>query len=500
MNTGEYKNIKQNILISSSNKSDISNLNNDITLRFPSKIFFKPPSEVQLVNFSAKYEITLFGNTNNHFILTINPDYPYDLGKSIDYNVVPHFNPAIYDDQQFAASIEAALNVEVTEFINPSRTQYPLGGGPNPDIPPVPSSTIDTYPGLSFICSYTTIEIIVDNYQVEQDDSTSIYTITSTLPVTIQFDVKDSVGPLLGFGNGIYENITSIEGTSVQSIEKYNYINILNDSKLFLNNNEFAFPNFNDINCKMDLYNSNNERIPNLDHPGTPGSYNTDPGDTTISLGPAGTNLSYKNIAQLLLLLETELNRYSSSYTPEAVFKISYDYGKDLITIKNIGGTSPSRWGFSFDFASADNGVRATSGSMHKVLGFRQKSYFGQYEYTSVLESRSFDKIFAEDYLLLCSDLISNNTDRNVIGISNGDALKSNNVLFAIPELLTEHFTPVSIEHYTLNIESGSFSIGYKEGEFNNENKAELNFYLRLLSGRHIQSTVNWTALLSFTY
>jgi hypothetical protein len=500
MNTYEHRPIKQNILISSSNKSDISNLNNDITLRFPNKIFFKPPSEIQLVNFSAKYETTVFGNTNNHFVLTINPDYPSNFGNIKDYNVVPHFNPALYDDQQLAAAIEAALNVEVTEFINPSLTQYPAGGGPNPDIPPVPSSTYDTYPGLSFICSYTTIEIIIDNYQIEQDDSTSIYTITATRPVKFQFDVKDSIGPLIGFGNGVYDNVTSLEGTSVQSIEKYHSISVLNDSKLSLQNNIFPFPNFNDIDCKMDLYDSTNIRIPNIDHPGTPGSYDTDPGDITISIGAAGTALYYKNIWNLLLLLETELNRYSASYTPPAEFRIYYDYRTNLITMKNIGGLVPARWGFSFDFALPDNGVRVTSGSLHKILGFVQNSYFGQTEYTSVVPSRTFSNIFADDYLLLCSDLISNNTDRNVIGISNGDALKSNNILFAIPVSSTDNFTPISIEHYTLNIESSAFSIGYREGEFDDENRAELNFYLRLLSGRHIQSTVNWTALLSFTY
>lgn len=198
--------VKQNILISSSNKSDISNLNNDIILRFPTNIFFKPPTSIQLVSFDIQLETTIFGNTNNHFLLTIDPN---DNGETIDYNVVPHFNPYINDDQELAAVVEAALNLEVTEFINPSLTQFPLGDGYNPDIPPVPDSSEDTYTGLSFTCVHTAIEIIIDNYKIEQDDSTAIFTITSTRPVTLQFDVKDSLGPIFGFGNGIYRNITN---------------------------------------------------------------------------------------------------------------------------------------------------------------------------------------------------------------------------------------------------------------------------------------------------
>lgn len=489
--------VKQNILISSSNKSDISNLNNDIILRFPNNIFFKPPTSIQLVSFDIQLETTIFGNTNNHFLLTINPN---DKGENIDYNVVPHFNPYINDDQELAAAVEAALNLEVTEFINPSLTQYPAGGGYNPDIPPVPDSSEDTYPGLSFTCVHTAIEIIIDNYKIEQDDSTAIFTITSTRPVTLQFDVKDSLGPIFGFGNGIYENITNIEGTSVQSVEKYNLITVFNDSKLALDTINNPYPNYNDINCKMELYDSNNNRIPNLDNPGVPGSYDTNPGDSTISLGDGGIAYYYTNIWELLQVLETEMNRYSASFTPAAEFRISYDYRTLLVTIENIGGTTPARWGFSFNFARIDDGVRVTSGSLHKVLGFKQKKYIGQISYTSSVTTKVFDNIYADDYVLLCSDLISNNSDRNVIGISNGNSVKSNNILFAIPTKLSSNFIPTHTENYTLQIESSTFSIGYRDEDFNEDNPAELNFYLRLLSGRHIQSTVTWSALLSFTY
>ena len=483
--------IRQNLLISSANKSDISNLNNDITLLFPSKIFFKPPTSIQLVSFDIKLEISTFGNTNNHFLITLNPD---DLGNIRNFNVVPHFNPFIPDDLTLAAVVEAALNCEVTEFINPSlTTKVP---SPNPDV----DTDLDTYAGLTFTCVHTSIEIIVDNYKVEQDDSTSIYTITATRPVKLQFDVKDSIGPILGFGNGVYDNVISVEGTSVQSIEKYNSINGLNESRLLLDTVPQPFPNYNDINCKMELYDSSNNRIPNIDHPGTPGSYDTDPGDATVSLGPAGTGAFYKNIWEILELIETEMNRYSASFTPAAEFRISYDYGCNKVTMTNVGGTSPARWGFSFDFSVIDDGNRLSSGSMHKSLGFNQETYIGQTTYTSLFKTRTFGNVFADDYILLCSDLISNNSDRNVIGISNGNSVKSNNILFAIPETLSSNFSPSNIENYTLNIESSTFSIGYKESIFDASNPAELNFYIRLLSGRHVQSTAQWSALISFTY
>ena len=489
--------VKQNLLISSANKSDISNLNNDITLRFPSKVFFKPPTSIQLVSFDIKLEISTFGNTNNHFLITITDD---NTGQIRDYNVVPHFNPFIPDDLTLAAVIEAALNTEVTEFINPSLTTFPGGGGPNPDIPPVPNVANDSYPGLAFTCVHTAIEIVVDNYKVEQDDSTAIFTITATRPVKLQFDVKDSLGPLIGFGNGVYDNTMVIEGTSVQSIEKYNSINGLNESIFLLDTIPQPFPNYNDINCKMELYDSSNARIPNIDHPGTPGSYDTDPGDTTISLGPGGSAAFYDNIWQILEIIETEMNRYTASFTPAAEFRISYDYSANKVTMANVGGSPPARWGFSFDFSVIDNANRLTSGSMHKTLGFNQDTYIGQTTYTSLFPTRTFGNVFADDYILLCSDLISNNSDRNVIGISNGNAVKSNNILFAIPESLASNFSPAEVDNYTLNIESSTFSIGYKEGIFDASNPAELNFYLRLLSGRHIQSTVSWSALISFTY
>ena len=43
--------IRQNILLSSANKSNVIDLNNDITLNFPSNLFFKAPNYVELINF-----------------------------------------------------------------------------------------------------------------------------------------------------------------------------------------------------------------------------------------------------------------------------------------------------------------------------------------------------------------------------------------------------------------------------------------------------------------
>ena len=442
--------IRQNILISSSNKSNITNLNNDINLSFPSTLFFKPPTSIQLVSFDIKLETSTFGNTNNYFIITVTDD----LDQTKDYNIVPHFNPYIPDDASLANIIETALNFE----------------------------TYTDYPGLFFTCTHTSIENIITNYKVEQDDSTSIYTITSSRPVQIQFDVKDSIGPIIGFGNGVYNNVISIEGTSVQSIEKYNTINLFNESKATL-----TFPNFNDINCKMELFDSSNTRIINLDNAS----------DCTISIGTGGNSAFYTDLWLFLLDLENELNRYSGSYTPAANFVITYNYETNIVTINNTTG---ARWGFSFDFAVIDGGARINSGSMHKILGFQQDTYIGQTSYSSIQKTRAFGNTFADDYLLLCSDLISNNSDRNVIGISNGNSVKSNNILFAIPLSKSINFAPPQVNNYTLNIESSNFSIGYREGKFDENNPAEINFYLRLLSGRHVQQTANWSCMISFTY
>lgn len=441
---------RQNILLSSASKGTITELNNDISLRFPNKLFYKSPQSLELLYFNLEYDITLFGNTNNQFNIVITDD----LGVTTDYRVIVEFPSTINLDEDLAVLVTTALN----------------------------DLTLANYPDCVFRCTNTSIENIVTNYQVEQEDYTNVFTITSTRPCTYRFNVRDSIGPIMGLGNGVYPNTQSVEGTSTGSIESYKTIRSFNES----GNNVSTYPNSNDLNCKMELYDSDNNLLVNITNPGQ---------DITISINNTVGNIIYTNIGQVLKTLESAMNLHANNYNPPAVFKVVYNYEHDRVTMTNTTG---AKFGIGFDFTTTSGVV--TSGSLHKALGFLQQTYLGITEITSIKRAISFQNIFSEDYVLLCSDLVNNNSDINVIGIGNGDNIKSNNILFAIPITEVTSFKPVDSQYYRINIESSKFALGYKDDIFNDSNPSIVNFYLRLLSGRHIKSSTQWSAIMSLNF
>ena len=137
---------------------------------------------------------------------------------------------------------------------------------------------------------------------------------------------------------------------------------------------------------------------------------------------------------------------------------------------------------------------------MHYVLGFEQKSYLNLTTIESIKPSLSFENIFADDYILFCSNISNNTNDINIIGIGNADNIKSNDIIFAIPFSSIRNFTPVDSSFYKIDISNSSFSLGYKNKLFNDNNINEVNFYLRTLSGRCISSNCQWNALISFQF
>jgi hypothetical protein len=441
---------RQNILLNSASKGRITELNNDISLRFPNKLFYKSPQSIELLYFNLEYDITLFGNTNNQFNIVITDD----LGIVTDYRVIVEYPPTINLDEDLAVLVTTALN----------------------------SLPITNYTGMSFRCTNTAIENIVTNYQIEQEDYTNIFTITATRPCTWRFNVRDSVGPIMGFGNGIYTDTDIIEGTSTGSIESYKTIRSFNES----GNDVSKFPNSNDLNCKMELYDSDNNLLVNITNPGQ---------DVSISINNTVGNIVYTNIGQVLKTVEDAMNLHKNSFTPPANFLVIYDYEFGRVTIKNTTG---AKFGIGFDFTTSSGVV--TSGSLHKALGFLQQTYLGIVEITSIKRAISFENIFSEDYVLLCSDLVNNNSDINVIGIGNGDNIKSNNILFAIPITEVTSFKPIDSQYYRINIESSKFALGYRDNIFSDSNPSIVNFYLRLLSGRHIKSSTQWSALMSLNF
>lgn len=763
--------IRQNVLLSNANKSNVYNLNNDITLNFPTNLFFKPPQFIELLNMDLNAEINLFGNTNNSLYI----EY-----KGRTHLIYIDVAVALKTDHQLAQAVKTALN--------------------NPRDPTDPTLTL-SYIGndLTFDVTESAIENVVTNFKIERESFTAAYTITCTNPCNINFNHKDSVGPMLGFGNGTYLNVTEISGTSTQSVSAYNYIDVINASGSTIGGEPAGpFPNYNDVNCKMVLYNSDKLIIPN--------KYKTQ--DTTISLNQGIGTKQYENIGEILDLIEDQLNDYQNEFSPAANFLVSFDNSTSKITISNTTG---AKFGIGFDFsnitkdrimtssngttwastaaitnndwssvaygtvsggdviiavstsgtgdrimraidstntwtsiaspadynwtsitwssdislfcavassgtgnrvmtspdgitwtlrtsasnndwrsvvwggatgqkkfvavassgtnnrvmtssdgivwtsqtsaannywtsvtwaptlglfcavaasgtgnrvmtspngitwtsrttsdnsdwrsitwspalglfcavassgtphrvmtssngttwtgrhAAADNywtsitwsqplglfcavassgtnnrimyssngtawtGIANapinmdwnsviwvegnlntfvsvgssfgnTSGSLHYILGLEQKSYFDLTSIISITDILCYENIFADDYVLICSDIVNNATDLNVIGIGNSDNIKSNNIIFAVPLSQSKHFRPIDSSYYRINISASKFSLGYKNKKFTTTNPNFVNFYLRLLSGRHITCTSQYTMQLSFLF
>lgn len=439
--------VRQNILVSNSNKSVLYDLNNDVTLNFPSNLFFKAPNYLELINFDLTCEINIFGNTNNAFYIL----YEYN-GIEQKYEIVIPFNKDIKSDYDLAQLIKTTLN----------------------------SLSYIGKPDLVFDVSESSITNIVTNQKIELDSSTTSYSIKASEPVNISFNHKDTIGFLIGFGSAVYYDVVEISGTSTQSISSYMSIDVINDS-----GDTNDYPNYSDINCKMMIFDSNGDYINNIDNSN----------DTTISLNPHSSLNSYTNIGDLLRLLENEMNRYSNSFSPAADFNVEYLYDTNRVKISNSTG---ARFGIGFDIELTTNKV--TSGSLHKVLGFEQKNYINILSITSPRISLSYENVFATDYVLICSDISNSSLDLNIIGIGSGNNIKNNNILFAIPLSKINNFSPTDSNFYRVSLSNSSFAIGYKNKIFNDKNPNLVSFYLRLLSGRSISSACNWSALFSFIF
>ena len=338
---------------------------------------------------------------------------------------------------------------------------------------------------LVFTVSESSIEHILTTFKIERESATSSFSISTTNPCTMSFNHKDSIGPLIGFGHGIYENVTKVDGISTQSISSYHYIDIYNESGSTI---PAVFPNYNDVNCKMALFDSNGQYIPNA----------TNANDLTISLNSTVGLKQYNNIGEVLKLIEIQMNQYKTSFYPEADFVLEIDYNSNKVIITNYTGAT---FGFGFDFENMKiPNSGNSSGSLHTILGFKKKSYLNVVSIVSDYESQTFENVFADDYLLVCSSINTGASDLNIIGIGNGDNVKNNNALFAIPLQKVSHFEPANSTFYNVDISNSPFSLGYKYKTFTKDNPNLVNFYLRLLSGRHIAANSNYTMLLSFEF
>jgi hypothetical protein len=235
----------------------------------------------------------------------------------------------------------------------------------------------------------------------------------------------------------------------------------------------------------MCLYDSNGDYIPNA----------VNSNDTTISLHSNDGLTQYETIGKLLIYIQNAMNAYANNFSPIANFSLTHNPQTNKIMITNKTGAS---FGIGFDFDNINNIV--SSGSLHYILGFEQKSYINITSIESTRRSLTFENAFADDYLLFCSDIAANSNDINIIGIGNADNIKSNDIIFAIPFTSIKNFSPIDSAYYRIDISNSAFSLGYKNKTFNENNINMVNFYLRTLSGRCISSNCQWNALVSFQF
>jgi len=253
---------------------------------------------------------------------------------------------------------------------------------------------------------------------------------------------------------------------------------------------EPIYINYEDKNCKMLLYDSNNNLIPHHTHPGL---------DTTISLNNRiSYPVFYNKIYKLLRDLEIELNRYITKFRPYAFFEVSYDYKKNEITITNKTG---AKFGIGFDFLHDANFI--TTGSLHKVLGFEQRCYLGVTTITSTKTPLIYEYVFGEDYIFMMSDdLIADlNTDINVMPVGNGHHIPINDILYSIPMSKSHCFKPYDDNDFSVELFQSKFT--YYDNCHEQENETEpicVNFYIRLKSGRHCQLITPWSSQLNIEY
>lgn len=244
------------------------------------------------------------------------------------------------------------------------------------------------------------------------------------------------------------------------------------------------YTNYEDKNCKMILYDSNNQMI-----------YHRifEKYDTAISLNNYEDNACYyDNIDSLLKLLEKELNKYTLCFIPPANFKVTYDYTKKRTTIVNTTG---AEFGIGFNLL-IDANIEST-GSLHKVLGFDQKKYLGVTSITSIYDPIIFEHTFGEDYILICSDnlLYPDNHDVNVTPVGNFETAFKNDILYAVPLSCSTSFYPHDDNDFSVELFKTKFM-----NTHNNPGKIDINIFIRLKSGRHIQFVTPYSMMLNIEY
>ena len=437
---------KRKFIVSNLHRDELSDINNDVNITLPDSIFSGKIESINLKHLIIDFEYETIGTSNYEFSVSYpSTSDPVVINLMIDKTL----STVIKSDNQLATLIADSINSKI---------------------------------GTTAFQVYH-INVITSHQDVYRDNSNllSNYTIftDSGVDFTIDFTSKNSLGPLIGFGNGVYTGDTSYKSGNVPPIYAYESIRVSNKA---YDETFKQYDQYTDIACKMDLYNSNDELITNY----------LDARDTTISL-PIVDGYIY-NVHEFIKYLQVELNRYSSSFADDPVFKVSFDHSTYKFTITNDKNVE---FGIGFRFDRGDG--KNNFGSLHRHLGFHKNLYLGMTSITSVQSAAIFNNAYVSEYLFICSDLIKYNYDASLIVTESQGNATFYESLFAIPvsEIKNNSYFPIFEDEYRTRIHASLLAKNYNEAL---TNAKTINFYLKTSSGRHIKLNTQWSIKFEIEY
>lgn len=433
-------------IVSNLHRDEASDVNNDVEITLPNSIFSGKIEAITLKHLFIDFDYETIGTSNYEFSVT----YPSTSNPVvITLDIDKSFSTIVRTDDDLATLIASSIN-----------------------------STVGT---TAFQVYHTNIITSFRDVYRDNSDLLSNYTIFTDTGVefALDFSSKNSLGPLIGFGNNAYTGSSSYKSGNVPPLYTYESIKVSNKA---YDPTFKEYDQLTDIACKMDLYDSNNDLILNY----------LDARDTTISI-PIVNGYIY-SIREFIQYLEIELNRYSSSFLEDPVFSVTFDYSAFKFTIttdKNI----LFGIGFRFDHGDGINNY----GSLHRQLGFNKRNYYGVSSITGMNPAAIFERGYVAEYLFVCSDLIKYNYDASlIVSESQGNATFYES-LFAIPlsGIVNNAYTPPFENEHRVRIHASLFAKKYNEGLATGKT---INFYLKTSSGRHIKLNTQWSVKFDIEY
>ncbi len=437
---------KRTFIVSNLHRDELSDINNDVEITLPDSIFSGKIDAINLKHMFIDFEYETIGTSNYQLSVTYpSTGTPVSVTLMIDHQL----STVVQSDSQLASliadSINQALGVTIFQVFHNN----------------VITSFQDVYRDNSDLLS---------NYTIFTNNSVEF---------VLDFSAKNSLGPIIGFGTGVYSGEVSYTSGNVPPVYGYESIHVSNKA---YDSNFAQYDQSTDIACKMDLYDSNDMLISN----------SLDARDTTISL-PILNGYLY-NVRQFIVVLEAQLNLYKSSFANSPTFSVSFDYSMYKFTISN-SLSAPFGIGFRFDRGNGQNNY----GSLHRHLGFNKNIYLGMTSITSTQVAAIFDHAYVAEYLFVCSDLIKYNYDASLIVTESQGKANFYESLFAIPtsQIINNSYSPVFSDEHRVRIHASLLAKQYNEGL---TDPKTINFYLKASSGRHIKLNTQWSIKFEIEY